>query len=158
MPLAEARATSLGRVDDRARGLCRFECRQRLADDPHLLGGVVGLAQRVPEGELDGQRPRHADLFCPEGHRRYQDRGQAGCLQRPRQHGHVDRAVRSGRDEQDALYPFSLEFLGYLGAVGLSPGDRVRRKALVAHEGIGLFRQVTEAPLGDQLLETVDGQ
>ena len=145
-------------VHDRAGSLRRFQHLQRLADHPHLLGRIVGPAQRVAEGELDGQRARHADSFRPEGHICHQDRGKAGGLQRPCQHGHVDGAVWSGGGEQHAAHLLGFEPLSHLGTVGLPPGDRVRREPLVAHEGVSVFRQATYAPLDGQLLEAADRQ
>lgn len=143
-------------VDDRAWGFCRLQNLQRLADHPPLLGRVVGLAQRVTKGELDGQRPWQADLFRPEGHRRDQDRGQTACFQRACQHGHVDAAVGSGRGEQDAVYALGLEPFRYLGTIGFPPGGRVWWKALIAREGVGSVCQSADPPLGDQLSKAAD--
>jgi len=77
----------------------------------------------------------------------------------------------SGFSLQHAVHLLGFEFLSHLGAVGLLPGGGIRGETLVAHEGVGMFRQAAHAfarfsavpvarfsAVGSQLLETMDGQ
>jgi hypothetical protein len=43
-----------------------------------LLSYIVGLAQGMTKGNLDGQRPRRPHLFRPEGHIGHHD-GRQPC-------------------------------------------------------------------------------
>jgi hypothetical protein len=146
----------LRRVNDRAGCSCCLQHLQCLFNHPSLLRHVAGLAQRMTERELDGQRARHSYLLHPEGHIRHHYRRKPCGLERACQHGHIPGTVRSDRSEQDAVHTLGSELLRYLRAVDLLPRGRIRGKALVAHKGVGVGRQPSYAPLSDQLSKTVN--
>ena len=108
---------------------------QGMPDNAQLLIACASLSEWVPERELDGQGARNASTLGPVGDHGHEDGADARRFNGTCQHGHVSRAVRSGRRDQGGVDLLIDHALGDLRPVAFAPLVVV---GLVAHERVVL--------------------